>query len=904
MFRAKELLPGSVHLVFTAPNGDERVALFAPAALSQKKLMEKWQAGEAELWPVPEVFVIPRERVALGAARWGFQFFAFWKMFVEGVDAPDGDRIPRFVAEKRRLRCLYPESSGALQSDLGARLERAIRWFMWPGPSRTELRAWHGVRQTAATDFWIRMGLWFAPQNAGAQAVRRFVDAAVKDRRAGDLLAYADSFLGRPDERSVTEHAAERIRAFAEWCDSRPGDVASLGGAHVAARAFMSPAATDFIELAGYGDGEFSLFPGFSVTARAVADDTWDVSDGVTSIQIDTTVRESPAEALYHVRSLRVRTEPTRPRFGVECLGAFSGWTSAGPTTSFILWHNGLGVLVDSTVGCVDLLERHGVDPSTIVAVIHTHAHDDHMGDVRVLLEAIRHGRLIRWVGPRAVYESLLLNLSISLDIPVLALREKFHATLVGEESFVLGELPGVRFTPFFPHHTIPTWGFRAETTIDGVSKAIFYSSDIGRRTDLGTMRREGFLTATEFARLSDPLCGDEAIAFFDVGGTSTARGATLTIDDRPWDETEFAPALRHIDRPTPELLKLLFETIGRERMAIAGGDPVHATVLDALEWLHVAWVRTDSLPTFVPMHIHILPPPFDRFTLARPETGVWTIAPGDGRNDDALAIASFLEPFSDLLDAHSRKVWAQNFLSSPERRLAPGEILAHEGDASKDFFVVLAGTLSVEQGGREVARLHASDYAGELALLYGRTRNATLKAFSAARVLTVAPEVFSAWAAVPGVRDRFERCWTALIAVSACPLLAGLLPGRIRRLAAMSDVRRIEKGERIGEKYEIEQSLFIVVEGAVAIESDGQEIHRWNRGDVVGARVNVPAFRSAIPVAALPTTVFRVPVEAIVDLCGSALAFDVRLRRLLSREERGALNRSPRRDLSGTASS
>ncbi|MBI3071905.1 MAG: cyclic nucleotide-binding domain-containing protein [Deltaproteobacteria bacterium] len=903
MLRAQELLPGSIHLVFTAPNGDERVALFAPAALSQKKLMERWQAGEAARWPVPEVFVIPRERVALGAARWGFQFFAFWKMFVETVDAPDGDRIPRFVAENRRLRCLVPEASGQALGDLGQRFERAIRWFMWPGPSRTELRAWHGVRQGATTDFWVRTGIWFAPQVAGSVAVGRFVEAALACGRAGDLLAFADSFLGRPEERSISNDVVARIRAFAEWCDSRPGEVGSMGGVRVAARAFMSPAVSDYIQLEGYGDGEFTLFPGYSVTARAVADDLWDVTDGVETIRIDTTVRESPAEALYQVRALRVRTEPTRPRFGVECLGAFSGWTSAGPTTSFILWNNGLGVLVDSTVGCVDLLEKHGVDPSAIVAIIHTHAHDDHMGDVRVLLEAIRHGRQIRWVGPRAVYEALLLNLSISLDIPVLALREKFQATLVGEESFVLSELPGVRFTPFFPHHTIPTWGFRAETTVDGVRKVVFYSSDMGRRTDLAPMRSAGFLTASEFERLSDPLKGDEDLVFIDVGGTSTARGAALTIDGRPWDETEFAPALRHIDRPTAELLRLLFETIGRDRMAIPGGDPVHATILDALEWLYVAWLRTDSIPAFVPMHIHILAPPFDRFTLARPETGVWTLAAGAGKNDDALAIASFLEPFSDLLDAHSRKVWAQNFLSSPECRLAPGEILAREGDASKDFFVVLAGTLSVEQGGREVARLHASDYAGELASLYGRARNATLKAFSSARVLTVAPDVFQAWAAVPGVRDRFERCWTALIAVSACPLLAGLLPGRIRRLAAMSDVRRIEKGGRIGEKYEVEQSLFIVVEGAVATESDGHEVHRWNRGDVVGERVVAPSLRSAIPVAVEPTTVFRVPIDTIVDLCGSALAFDVRLRRLLSRVEKASSNQTTLRDSAGTAS-
>jgi CRP-like cAMP-binding protein len=57
------------------------------------------------------------------------------------------------------------------------------------------------------------------------------------------------------------------------------------------------------------------------------------------------------------------------------------------------------------------------------------------------------------------------------------------------------------------------------------------------------------------------------------------------------------------------------------------------------------------------------------------------------------------------------------------------GHAVVTEGEPGEQFFVVSSGTLAVERGGREVARLGAGDYFGELALFDPAPRNATITA-------------------------------------------------------------------------------------------------------------------------------------------------------------------------------
>jgi hypothetical protein len=80
-----------------------------------------------------------------------------------------------------------------------------------------------------------------------------------------------------------------------------------------------------------------------------------------------------------------------------------------------------------------------------------------------------------------------------------------------------------------------------------------------------------------------------------------------------------------------------------------------------------------------------------------------------------------------------------------PFRRLRPGETLVEQGDPGEELFLLFDGILSVEQDGQRVVDVGPGAILGEMALLQGGRRTATLRAVTRCRV-----------AVVPG--DRVDR--------------------------------------------------------------------------------------------------------------------------------------------------
>ena len=73
-------------------------------------------------------------------------------------------------------------------------------------------------------------------------------------------------------------------------------------------------------------------------------------------------------------------------------------------------------------------------------------------------------------------------------------------------------------------------------------------------------------------------------------------------------------------------------------------------------------------------------------------------------------------------------------------RRFLSGQTIIREGDAASSFFVLTKGAASVRQNGpdgeREISTLKAGDFFGEIGLLSGTPRNATVRATAPSEVL------------------------------------------------------------------------------------------------------------------------------------------------------------------------
>jgi CRP/FNR family transcriptional regulator, cyclic AMP receptor protein len=74
---------------------------------------------------------------------------------------------------------------------------------------------------------------------------------------------------------------------------------------------------------------------------------------------------------------------------------------------------------------------------------------------------------------------------------------------------------------------------------------------------------------------------------------------------------------------------------------------------------------------------------------------------------------------------------------------LPEGKVVIKEGDAGREFIVLIEGTADVERGGRKLATLGPGDFAGEIALIAKLPRTATITTTSPVRALVITDRAF-----------------------------------------------------------------------------------------------------------------------------------------------------------------
>lgn len=121
---------------------------------------------------------------------------------------------------------------------------------------------------------------------------------------------------------------------------------------------------------------------------------------------------------------------------------------------------------------------------------------------------------------------------------------------------------------------------------------------------------------------------------------------------------------------------------------------------------------------------------------------------------DPKLAMLRRLPLFADCSPAEIREIAAV----ADEIWLPAGRKLTAEGARGQEFVVLVTGTADVHKRGEKVAELGSGDFVGEIALLTGRPRSATVVATSAVVVLVIARHRFLTLVdRLPSVRARLD---------------------------------------------------------------------------------------------------------------------------------------------------
>jgi CRP/FNR family cyclic AMP-dependent transcriptional regulator len=98
---------------------------------------------------------------------------------------------------------------------------------------------------------------------------------------------------------------------------------------------------------------------------------------------------------------------------------------------------------------------------------------------------------------------------------------------------------------------------------------------------------------------------------------------------------------------------------------------------------------------------------------------------------------------------------------SMQELSFAPGKEVVAEGKGGVGFFVILEGSARVTQHGEDRGMLAPGDYFGEMALIDGDDRMASVRAESDLRCGVMSP-----WTFRPFVKDHPDVAWALLTAM------------------------------------------------------------------------------------------------------------------------------------------
>lgn len=234
--------------------------------------------------------------------------------------------------------------------------------------------------------------------------------------------------------------------------------------------------------------------------------------------------------------------------------------------------------------------------------------------------------------------------------------------------------------------------------------------------------------------------------------------------------------------------------------------------------------------------------------------------------------IESTLGLFKDLSAPQRRELVIDSTLHMKDK----GEVVFERNDYTDTFWSVITGSVEVEISDKRRVTIGAGEFFGEMGLLSGRRRVATVRAAESKTLLLETPrkQMIKLNASVDSVRRSLDelfmsRALRAAIFPEAPPLF-------IDTLVKKATLRNFRKGEALFIEGEIGEELFVIRKGSVKIARRNRKgvdvAHTYvAAGNIVGEMAvlaSEPTPRMATVTAAVGCETIVLRKQDIQDLC------------------------------------
>lgn len=491
-----------------------------------------------------------------------------------------------------------------------------------------------------------------------------------------------------------------------------------------------------------------------------------------------------------------IRFATDRPRFGVTPLGTSHGFDPTGDLTCFVIWLNGLGILVDPAPEALDYLAQIGVAAVDLPYVFLTHIHSDHDGG---LLATLLSGSRMTIIASDVVFRLFIAKAQLVTghDFQREQLVEHVSANPGQTVVFdVAGERVMLRTR--WNLHSIPTNGF----TLTVGSKTFGYAGDTQYEP---TLLRQ--LLAAQ--QLTSAQYQDLMYFFWTADGTPQV--------DLLYHEAGIPPI--HTDKHT---LATIPEGL-RPRTFL-----VHIADRDVPPGFSLS-----KPPLFA---THVL---FPATTHSRHQMLLHT-----------LGLVSYLyDAPTDMLEQLLR----QGIL----RVFAPDAMIIRTGQVQYNeplaFYVLVDGAVDVLDNGRLLASLGKGDSFGEWGISHQRGYRITdVVARRPTQVIEFDEPTYH-WlvAQHPVIQPRIGKIrdlWPKLEVVQARALqkaaqdptrrqsiIEDMPTGQLAAFAVFSEVKKYQRWDAVVVEGEAADGLYILLSGHLLVTAGGQTIAELGESDVFG---------------------------------------------------------------------